>query len=370
MKNSSVTVVHGLIGVRGGANTYVKALCSFLLSTGHQVGLVGNVVCDPAQDGYPEELDIAHMEDINTTKNLLAVCQVVLRLREHLKKQKTGLLILNTARPCLIGRLASVGLDINTVCIIHGLPYQKRPGRSRAAQLIIAFTEYILSFFTDRYVMVSHNDYSSFKRLGIPDKKLRQVYFGVRSMMSSDCIKTPVTKTSKINIVSVSRLENPKDPLTLIRSLTFLDQRVRLTIVGTGSMMTNCLEEIQRLHLTNRVKLVGELINPQEELNKADLFVLSSFNEGFPISVLEAMSAGLPVVLARAGGCCEVLMYGEVGLSFEPGDAHDLANQCNALLEDPERLQRFSDNALATWKNNFTQEIMHLNLASVLSDYV
>ncbi len=92
----------------------------------------------------------------------------------------------------------------------------------------------------------------------------------------------------------------------------------------------------RRLGIEHRVTLVGMLDRPQllEEFQRADLFVLPSLFDSFPIAILEAMAAGLPVIATRVGGVPEVVLDGETGLLVEPGDPKRLASAIEMLASD------------------------------------
>ena len=135
--------------------------------------------------------------------------------------------------------------------------------------------------------------------------------------------------------MTVGRLQAPKDPITLVRALAELgatgrggDRRRRPRPAAVES-------EVRRLGLESVVRLAGERDDVGELLAGADLFVLSSRSEGLPLSILEAMAAGLPVVASSVGGVPELVVEGETGLLVPPGDPHALAAAMERLLDDP-----------------------------------
>ena len=114
----------------------------------------------------------------------------------------------------------------------------------------------------------------------------------------------PLTRTedaSVFRLVSVGRLENVKDPLTLLAAFRRLeDTRSRLTFVGTGCLEAELGRTIEAWSLQERAELTGLI--PRDEVfarcAQADLFVSSSRGEGLPVAVIEAMATGCPVVLS------------------------------------------------------------------------
>ena len=145
-------------------------------------------------------------------------------------------------------------------------------------------------------------------------------------------------------LVTVGRLKAPKDYLTLVRSLALLRPgSADALIVGEGPDRSELEAEIRQLGIGERVHLLGERRDVPELLADADVFVLSSASEGMPVSVLEAMAAGLPVVGSRVGGVPELVVDGETGLLVEPGDPDELAAAIGRLLADRELRRRLGD---------------------------
>ena len=145
-------------------------------------------------------------------------------------------------------------------------------------------------------------------------------------------------------LVTVGRLQAPKDAITLVRALAAVHgSPFETVVVGDGPDRPAVEEEVRRLGLERAVELVGERDDVPELLATADLFVLSSRSEGLPLSILEAMAAGLPVVASRVGGIPEVVVDGETGLLVPPGDPQRLADAVERLLADPSLRRRLGE---------------------------
>ncbi len=128
---------------------------------------------------------------------------------------------------------------------------------------------------------------------------------------------------------------------------------VLLVIAGGGGEIAELQEMVKREGLSNNVRFEGKILNSQvpEYLAASDVFVLPSLSEGFPVSVLEAMAAGLPIVATRIGALTDIIQDGVNGLLVEPNSPADLSLKINSLLDDPGLESRTKENNLAEVQN-------------------
>lgn len=132
---------------------------------------------------------------------------------------------------------------------------------------------------------------------------------------------------------------------------------VRLIIGGNGEL-NRCQAEVVRLGLTEAVELRGWISGPSKEqlLRDSDIFVLPSYNEGLPVSVLEAMSWGLPVVSTHVGGIPDLVRDGVDGLLLQPGDVAGLAERIAALALSASRREQMGQSGRARVIQHFSDQ--------------
>ncbi|GEM84437.1 glycosyltransferase [Meiothermus hypogaeus] len=140
-------------------------------------------------------------------------------------------------------------------------------------------------------------------------------------------------------LVSVGRLEQEKDQVTLLKSLPYLET-AHLLLIGDGPMRGQLQELASQLGVTHRVHFLGRRVDVPNLLKIADVYIQPSRWEGFGIATLEAMAAGVPVVVSRVAGLKDVV--GDAGLLFEPGNERELAEKITALLTSQEACRQYA----------------------------
>jgi glycosyltransferase involved in cell wall biosynthesis len=154
-------------------------------------------------------------------------------------------------------------------------------------------------------------------------------------------------------VVGVGRFAYPKDFATLLEALRLVEAPCRVRLVGDGPELDAVASALDRMGLSRRVQLLGARADVPDLLASSDIFVLSSRSEGFPVSVLEAMAAGLPVVATDVGGVAEAVEEGETGFLVPAGDSEALARGLERLLVDGELRHRLGAAGRARARSHF-----------------
>ncbi|MDP9142741.1 MAG: glycosyltransferase family 4 protein [Pseudomonadota bacterium] len=159
-------------------------------------------------------------------------------------------------------------------------------------------------------------------------------------------------------IVMVARFSDQKRQDDLIRATAAFPIPVRVRFIGDGERRSACEALAASLGLSEQVEFLGHLPSAEDELRKADIFVLSSNYEGLPLSILEAMRAGLPVVASSVGGVADAVADGSTGLLFQRGDVSALRQHLVALASNPSLRTRMGNAGRARFDDHFTEARM------------
>jgi glycosyltransferase involved in cell wall biosynthesis len=136
------------------------------------------------------------------------------------------------------------------------------------------------------------------------------------------------------------------------------DPRAHLVLVGEGILQGGLEEQAKNLGLADRVHFLGLRTDIPDVLGAMDVFVLSSDWEGNPLSVMEAMAAGLPIVSTDAGGVPKLFESGKEGFIVARGDAQALGKSMASLLRDQEARQSLGNAAARRARQDFDVSIM------------
>jgi glycosyltransferase involved in cell wall biosynthesis len=230
-----------------------------------------------------------------------------------------------------------------------------------------------LSLGVHRYIAVSGAMAEEMARdRVVPRRKLRVIRNSL-STRSMDCPPGPALRaqlggaTGRPVVLSLARLNGRKGLGTLLEAAALVPEAA-FAVAGEGAERPALEARIRDLGLEHRFRLLGQRDDVPALLANSDVFVLSSTREGLPLSVLEAMAAGRPVVASAIGGTDEVVTAGETGLLFPPGDAPALAQALRRLFADPDLANRLSGAARVRVRNEFAAEIMTRRVEAIYEE--
>lgn len=223
----------------------------------------------------------------------------------------------------------------------------------------------------DRIIFISNDIKKELIENQFPIEKLVYISNGV----NVDRFKPPEgdEHRSAKNVCFVGRLEKQKGVEYLLEAIDIVrtkENDVRLFVVGDGQLKTTLEYLCKKLKLEDHVVFVGFTHDVLPYYKNAQIFVLPSISEGMPLSLLEAMSCGLPVVATRVGGNTEILdsnlgtgeaivsdyHIGENGILVNAGDAKGLAEALLKILKDEGLSKRLGGKAREIIEKKFSQE--------------
>lgn len=175
----------------------------------------------------------------------------------------------------------------------------------------------------------------------LPEGSLSVIYTGVATVD----LDPPPRTTDDFIVGMLSRHDPVKGIDLAIRVVAALGDGYRLVVVGDGAERANLEALVAELGVADRVELRGWDDRARHVLGTFDVYLLPSRLEGFPITVMEAMQAGVPVVATEVGSIREAVEDGETGFVVPVEDVDAMAAAVRRLAEDPDLRARMGERA-------------------------
>jgi glycosyltransferase involved in cell wall biosynthesis len=288
---------------------------------------------------------------------------------------KPALLHIHDPRSGTVGRVIAKVLNIPVVYTVHLPPYYYVTGlKQKLYQLI----ERLLNKgFTDRIIYVSHFAYDEAIRNRIaPRKRTLVIENGINLRAYAEplnrvAIRKALNVPVEVTIFCfVGRFTEQKGIDVFLRAIKMLPGQsgaFRVWLVGDGPLRSELEQYVAKENLGSIVQFLGYRSDVPEILQASDVFVLPSRYEAMPISLLEAMAAGLPCVVTSVGDNAKIVEDGTTGIVVPPENPEALATALRKMLADSEMRQAMGE-AARKKAQEYSVERMAARIAEVYDE--
>jgi glycosyltransferase involved in cell wall biosynthesis len=314
-------------------------------------GSSGALQAELDKTGIPHYLIPGLVRSINPLDDLVAISA----LRRRLRSFRPALVSCHTAKAGMVGRVAAFLAGVPVVFTAHG--WQFAEGIPLWQKYSVLAVESVLARLSRRIITVSgyDRDLALHYRLGTA----RKVVLVHNGMPWLDLATPAAGGSATVRLVMVARFQEQKDHATLFAALGLLeDLPWSLELIGDGPDLDRWKAWVVQRGWSDRVRFAGQMLDVPSRLASSDVFVLASLWEGFPRSILEAMRAGLPVVVSDVGGVRESVEDGITGFVIPVRDPQALAVRLAELLADGALRRRLGSAGRARYEREFTFDAM------------
>lgn len=288
-----------------------------------------------------------------------------LAIAQHMREIRYRAIHTHTPRSVLIGRAAALMAGVPLVHHVHSPTI--RDSTSPLTNLLNATSERFCLIGAARLIAVSGSLGDHLGEQGYPPERFTVIPNGVPA------IELPASEPRTAFTIGIVALFRPRKGIEILLDAAACLHReglpVRIRAIGgfeTPEYEANVRAHAEQLGLTPHVDWVGFTQDVPAELARIDALALPSlFGEGLPMVLLEAMSAGLPIVATRVEGVPEAIRDGQEGLLAAAGDPLDLADRLAELARDRERASALGAAARRRHREQFSESAMCAAVAQV-----
>ena len=351
----------------GGAERYTLLLADGLRARGHSVSLI----CHPKGRLRSEAEQLGLTTHTVTARNQ-ADLRAAVHLAIQLRRERPDILHLQTSKEYFSGAIAARWARVPAVVVSRHMLLPVKPIVRRLFQKV------------DAVVVLSQAVRDNLLLYGVPDAKVNVIYAGIDTREFSRAAEDGSGCTARValgvpdgNLLlgMAGRFVEGKGHACLLDAMaSLIGQGVptTLALVGEGPLRGEMEARARTLGIADQVIFAGFHPNLPAFMAALDVFVMASTcQEVMPLVLMEAMSAGCPVVATEVGGVSEIVASGRTGLLVPPGDAAALADALRRVGEDPSLRARLREAGHAEVLQRFTlshkveeMEQMYLRLLS------
>ena len=381
-----ILILHNTYQQAGGEDTVVERETSLLQNLGHDVHL--HMVSNDSIQGFWAGMvtalrvpyspwgkrevskvladfkpEIVHVHNFFPllTPSIYDACQdanvPVVQTLHNFRTICAGALLMRDGKPCedCVQQTPYLGA-------LHGCYRNSRLGSLAVARMIdVHRRKGTWANKINQFIAMTEFSKKKFEEAGFPSDRLV-----VKPNFIEDIHEQNDEEIKQIEALFVGRLSEEKGVRTLLKAWDSLE--VPLRIIGDGPLM-----DLTRNTTSRQIEILGRMKPQQvaEAMNQSRFLVFpSECYEGFPLSVVEAFSHGLPVIGSRLGAMAEIIEDGVTGLHFTAGDPEDFSRKVRWASEHPKDMRRMGQNARRVYEEKYTPETNYRQLIRIYSEAI
>jgi glycosyltransferase involved in cell wall biosynthesis len=332
----------------GGAQSHVKQLlkalgsrCQFTVALGE-----GGALEDWCR---AQKVSVVRLQYLARTPNIARDFKALSELRAIIRQLRPDLVHLHSSKAGFLGRLAAHLENVPSLYTVHGWAFSE--GAPPLRRLATIPLELVASRLGCGLVTVSEYDQQLAAKYGIRSAFSEVIPNGIAD---SPCHRSRPGALAVPNLVMVARFAAPKRQDLVLRALSQIRSDCVITFVGSGPLEESARAFVRRKDLTKRVHFLGDRDDVPELLAGAHALILLSDHEAQPMSIIEGMRAGLPILASAVGGIPELVHNEETGLVVSNRDAVAISTAMDRLIRDSALRERLGAAGRAQYERKHT----------------
>lgn len=355
----------------GGAQTHLMEVVRYMHRAGHDVSVITGTTGWLTNELSAISIDYEILPDLVREINLAKDIKTINYICRILENKHPDIIHCHSSKAGIVGRIAGAIKNVPAVFTAHGWAFTS--GVSPAKRIIYAAIEHMMLGITKRVICVSEFDRQLAKRWFVHNyNKIVTVHNGIADKKFSS--STVREYSLPLKLVSVARFSHQKNNMELIREVEQINKlysgSLQLNMVGDGPLLSEAQAYVTSHKLENEVHFLGSRTDVDDILNQNDIFCLISNYEGLPISIIEAMRAGMPIIASDVGGVNELVQDGVNGFLISRGNISKLVDKLKYILEHKDLIKFMGEASRKIYEEEYTADRMNQKILSVYNEVV
>ncbi len=320
---------------------------------------------------------VRHPFDIQRSPFSLKNIKAYKQLKKIMKSESFDAVHCHSPMGGVLARLAAKSIGLSPVIYTaHGFHFYD--GAPRKNWLVYYNVEKYLSKFTDTIVTINKEDYSRAKTfrakrviaipgIGVDSRQFDNVK--VDRNKKREELEIPEGAIVLLTIGEMIKRKNHEIALKALAKLK--NSNYIFLICGKGELENHLKDVAMNLGIEDKVRFLGFRNDIPEICIVSDIFVFPSYQEGLPVSVIEAMSAGLPIIASRVRGNTDLIEDGIGGFLHEPNDYIGISRSINRVIKDENlrsEMSKYNKIAAKKFEMSEVKKVMRLLYMKVMKD--